>query len=79
MYRRAIAEWVQSRHKQPVVITDSVDLIETRLINSLDFLEFLLFLEDLSGKELTMDRIGVDKLRTIDSIMHHYFAAEVTS
>ena len=77
MSKQAVVAWIASRRKFPVEIADDADLIESRLINSLDFVEFLLFLEDLSGAEISLDRIQLAHLRTVDAIMRNYFPSEV--
>jgi acyl carrier protein len=63
-----VKEWIRSRSKnnnQVVQIELDTDLIESRLIDSLMLMEFLLFLEQLVGREMQPDPKLVQSLRTL--------------
>jgi len=51
-----------------VSIPRDVDLIETRLIDSLNFLEFVILLERVSGKSVDLSSLNVDDFRTLERI-----------
>lgn len=44
------------------------DLIESRLIASLSFLEFIALLEELSGEQVDISTLSIDDFRTLDRI-----------
>jgi acyl carrier protein len=52
-----------------------LDLIETRVIDSLGFLDFVFFLEQLTGRELETDAESVKVFRTLRSLRDHVLAA----
>ena len=44
------------------------DLIENRVIDSMGFMDFLFFLEDLAGRELVAEAQSPDNFRTLRAI-----------
>lgn len=61
-----IVEWI--RQKNPELdqeLLPDTDLIEARLISSLDFLEFIYLLEEVSGRPVDLDQVTVDDFRTL--------------
>ena len=50
-----------------------LDLIENRILDSLAFVEFLLILEEHSGREISIDSISREDFRTITSIRERFF------
>ncbi|MFI9644298.1 hypothetical protein ACIG87_30320 [Micromonospora sp. NPDC051925] len=79
---KRIAEWIQTKNpdldREP---SPTEDLIEARLIDSLDFLEFVYLLEDLSGRPIDLQEVSVDDFRTLERIEHRFLrpAAGTTS
>ena len=55
-----------------VHIDDTVDLIESRIVDSLMFVEFLLFLEDHFGCEILLDSGDVGAFRTVRGIYDNF-------
>jgi acyl carrier protein len=68
--------WIVDRHPDLTGIAPDVDLIENRLIDSLSFVEFLLVIEQLSGRPIDMGRPNLDQVRTLNAVGQHYFANE---
>lgn len=48
------------------------DLIEARLIDSMDFLEFIDLLESVSGASIDLQESVIDDFRTLDRIEERY-------
>ena len=46
----------------------SSDIIENRLIDSLQFVEFVMFIEEVSGCKLDMENLDIEDFRSLDSI-----------
>ncbi|MEU0742264.1 acyl carrier protein [Streptomyces sp. NPDC006134] len=69
---KPIVDWLLERNPTVEHIPDDLDLIESRLIDSLGFMEFVLLLEDLIGRELRLDQIDVDQFRTLRSLTEHF-------
>lgn len=69
-----IMEWIV--RKNPDIdfleITDETDLIEKRLIDSLQFVEFILFLEEITGEQVYTSEFKIDSIRTLQIINKCY-------
>ncbi|MFJ5234637.1 acyl carrier protein [Kitasatospora sp. NPDC088391] len=48
------------------------DLIEARLIDSMDFLEFIDLLEDLTGDNIDLQDVTIDDFRTLDRVRERF-------
>lgn len=71
-----IADWIKA--KNPTLareIDPHEDLIEGRLIDSLDFLEFIYLLEELSGRSIDLQEVSVDDFRTLERISERFLEA----
>ncbi|MCX4632258.1 MULTISPECIES: phosphopantetheine-binding protein [unclassified Streptomyces] len=69
---KPVVDWLLERNPGLEDIPDDLDLIENRLIDSLAFMEFILLLEDLIGRELHLDQIDVNQFRTLRSLTDHF-------
>jgi hypothetical protein len=64
-----VITWLRSKHPDLAVeIARDTDLIESRLIASVSFLEFVALLEELSGEPIDVGSLSVDDFRTLDRI-----------
>jgi acyl carrier protein len=72
-----IVRWIQERAGITEEIPEDFDLIDGRLVNSLDFLEFLLLLESLTSCKIDLDELTVDHFRTLRAIQENFLAARV--
>ncbi|MFE2547409.1 acyl carrier protein [Streptomyces sp. NPDC059355] len=69
---KPVVDWLCERNPTVEEIPEDLDLIENRLIDSLGFMEFILLLEDLIGRELQLDQIDVNQFRTLRSLTDHF-------
>ncbi|MFF9351860.1 acyl carrier protein [Streptomyces sp. NPDC014734] len=72
---KQIADWISA--KNPGLgreVDPAEDLIEARLIDSLDFLEFIYLLESVSGRTIDLEEVTVDDFRTLDRIRERFLA-----
>ena len=70
-----IAAWLHE--KNPGLdgpIEGDEDLIEARLIDSMDFLEFIDLLEDISGNSIDLQEVTIDDFRTIDRVQQRFLS-----
>jgi acyl carrier protein len=70
-----VVSWIMERNPdltEPPSVDD--DLIESHLISSLDFVDFLYFLEELTGIEIDMATVEVDDFRSVAAICRRYLA-----
>jgi acyl carrier protein len=57
----------------PAAITEDTDIIESRILESLQLVEFILFLEQASGREIMSEQLDARKLRTLGTIYREFF------
>jgi acyl carrier protein len=69
----AIRKWFLPRLANAFEIGLDFDLIEHRAIDSLQFMEFLMLLEQLTGREIPVEEMTVDKFRTLGAILETFF------
>ena len=62
-----VKDWLKAKRPNLGDIDLDLDLIETRIIDSLSFTEFLFFLEEISGREIDAPQ-SVNPFRTLRSI-----------
>jgi acyl carrier protein len=68
-----VRAWLLSRSGGELRDIDlDFDLIDSRLIKSLDFLMFVNFLFDLTGVEMELSDVDVNSFRTLRAIREHF-------
>jgi acyl carrier protein len=70
----AIRNWFSARLPNAFEIALDFDLIEHRAIDSLQFMEFLMLLEQLAGREIPVEEMTIDKFRTLGAILETFFS-----
>lgn len=60
-------------------IDPRADLIESRVLDSLRFVEFLYFLEQRTGQEISLEDVTPEDFRTVESIVARFFDTEGSS
>ena len=66
--------WILSQNPaiDAASLTNDVDLIDGRIISSLQLVELILFLEEETGRTILVEDLDPETLRTIDRIAHHH-------
>ncbi|MCX4751287.1 acyl carrier protein [Kitasatospora sp. NBC_01287] len=70
-----VTAWLH--HKNPGLdgpIATDEDLIEARLIDSMDFLDFVDLLEGITGNGIDLQEVTIDDFRTLDRIHERFLA-----
>ncbi len=69
-----VKEWILTKVPagHPDVALD-MDLIESGLVNSVFFTEYVLVIEELAGSEIEIDESIVDKVRTLRGVSENFF------
>jgi hypothetical protein len=69
----AIRKWLLARERNAslIDIDMDMDLIESRVLDSLDFLNFVHLLEEITNRELEVDTESAHMFRTLRSIREH--------
>ncbi|MBI1890965.1 MAG: acyl carrier protein [Burkholderiales bacterium] len=68
------AEWLEAKSKVQSEITMDIDLLEYKILDSLQFMTFIVYLEELSGREIDMSTVSLDAFRTLRSIEQEFFS-----
>ncbi|MEU3825046.1 acyl carrier protein [Streptomyces sp. SID486] len=63
-----VRSWLLARNPEVTTVGWDEDLIDSRLIDSLDFPQLLLLLEELAGRELELTAENVVAFRTLRGI-----------
>jgi acyl carrier protein len=66
-----IKAWLLARRPEIQDIAPDFDIIENRVIDSLSFTEFIIFLEEVSGQDVEIDAGSVNTFRTLRAIQEN--------
>jgi acyl carrier protein len=70
---QAVREFILGRNPNLDQVADDLDLIDSRAINSLAFVEFIFLLEELIGEPIDPEDIDLDDFRTLTAIEARFF------
>lgn len=70
---QAVREFILGRNPKIGQLDSELDLIDSRAINSLAFVEFIFLLEELTGEPIDPEDIDVDDFRTLSAIEARFF------
>ena len=68
-----IVDYLTTLRPELGALAPDYDLIENRVLDSLAFVEFLLLLEEHTGREISIDSVSREDFRTLDSIRGRFF------
>ncbi|ANP53255.1 acyl carrier protein [Streptomyces griseochromogenes] len=74
-----VLTWVYEQNPDVEDIDPDLDLFETRLVNSLSLIEFVVVIEKVSGQVIDRRQIQTDDFRTLRTIQEKYFAESAAS
>jgi acyl carrier protein len=76
--KEGLREWLRehSRSDDLGPIPGDQDLITNRVVDSLHFVEFVLFVEEKSGNNIGTEGLDLEKFRTLDTIYDCWFQGE---
>jgi acyl carrier protein len=69
----AVEKFIRDRNPTLDRLDDDLDLIDSRAINSLAFVEFIFLLEELSGEAIDPEALDLENFRTLPAIEAHFF------
>ncbi|GLW21375.1 acyl carrier protein [Microbispora triticiradicis] len=69
-----IKEWILAKHKNRTDVGVDEDLVDSRLVDSLSFVEFVFLIQEVSGVEIDMDTLNISDIRTLAAIEKHFLA-----
>ncbi|WP_326618795.1 acyl carrier protein [Streptomyces decoyicus] len=73
---QAVREFIVGRNPQLDQLSDDLDLIDSRAINSLAFVEFIFLLEELTGESIDPEDLDLDDFRTLGALNARFFKEE---
>jgi acyl carrier protein len=62
-----------ARDKTLAKVSYDDDLITNRIVDSLRFVELVLYVEELSGRTIDLELLNLSELKTIDAIYESFF------
>ncbi|ARQ68474.1 holo [Streptomyces marincola] len=68
-----IRAWILNRHPERDFIAGDENLIESRLVDSLSFVELVYAIENASGAEIDFDSIDIQDFQTLSAIEKAFF------
>jgi acyl carrier protein len=69
-----VRAWILGRHPDRTELADEVNIIDTRLVDSLSFVELVYTIEEASGAEIDFDSIDVEDFQSLATIRKAFFA-----
>ena len=69
-----VKTWIRGRLPHLTDIGPEEDLIESRMVDSLGFMEFLILIEKLSGQPIDIDSLDINDFRTLSRISSRFFS-----
>ncbi|GKS11050.1 acyl carrier protein [Paenibacillus chitinolyticus] len=72
-----VRQWILDKNQDVDQIDLDLDLIENRVIDSLQFIDFILLLEELSGKEISMTNFSVNQVQTLRAINENFLGETI--
>lgn len=70
-----VRKWILKRHPERHTIDAEENLIQTRLVDSLTFVELVYVIENATGVEIDFDNIDIQDFQTLAAIEKAFFAA----
>ena len=70
-----IRSWILGRHPERQTIGPEENLIESRLVDSLTFVELVYVIENATGVEIDFDSIDIPDFQTLSAIEKAFFVA----
>ncbi|MFC4727650.1 hypothetical protein [Coralloluteibacterium thermophilus] len=69
-----LREWLLERHPDVARIDDDTDLFERKLIDSINFVEYILIIEELIDREIPVTPDLIPKTATLGRVRDNFFA-----
>ncbi|AEW96636.1 MULTISPECIES: phosphopantetheine-binding protein [Streptomycetaceae] len=68
-----VRDWILGRHPERDSLAPDENLIESRLVDSLSFVELVYAIEAASGVEIDFDSIDIQDFQTLSAIEKAFF------
>lgn len=71
-----IIDYLLSKNPELTSIDPDLDLIESRVLDSLGFVNFLYVLEEHTGREIALDQVSPEDFRTVNRIAERFLGGD---
>lgn len=68
-----LVDWVISKKKLPVDFSLDQDLVDSGILDSLFFVEYVLMIQELSGKEIEVGEELLESTRSLNKVKSNFF------
>lgn len=65
--------WIKAKCHTGEEVTDDLNVIETRIISSLDIMELIIFIEQIKGEKFNLKNIKPGSFNSVNSIYTSFF------
>ncbi|MCY4045314.1 MAG: hypothetical protein OXE99_09560, partial [Cellvibrionales bacterium] len=73
-----IKEWLLNKNTSIESIDDDQDILESRVLDSLQFVNFLMFIESIRGNRIEQEDIVPENFKTVNVILSCFFQAAMS-
>jgi acyl carrier protein len=70
-----LREWLLEKHPYLAHIDDDTDLFEHKLLDSINFVEYILIIEELIDREIPVTPDLIPRTATLGRVRDHFFAS----
>jgi acyl carrier protein len=70
-----VRSWIMQRNPELTELDAETDIIDSRIVNSLQFVELVLYIEELRGEMLESGDVDLDSFRTLKDIERNFLLA----
>lgn len=74
----ALRHWLLEKNPDLDAIDDDLDLFESKLLDSINFVEFILIIEELIDREIPVSSDLVARTSTLRLVSENYFYSQET-
>jgi acyl carrier protein len=73
--RQELRQWIATANKKLSVeeITDDTPIIEQRILRSIQVMDLLLFIEQLSGRSIDVEQLKPESFKNVNAIFRAFF------
>lgn len=70
-YLQKVQAYIESKNPEAAPITDSTDIFDNGLIDSLQFLDYMLYIEEVANVKINVSTINIDDFRSLSALSRY--------
>lgn len=74
--KQMLRQWVLDQARAPVQVDDDTQILEQRLIKSVQIMDLILYLEYLRGAPVEIEQLAPGAFASVNAIYERFFVAE---